>query len=63
MGPFLVLCPRHCATMTAAHSTFGVRPDGAGGGDSSPCLRLSRAELTNVNTNYARRYPEEPSNQ
>ena len=48
MGPFLVLCPRHCATMTAAHSTFGVRPDGAGGGAFPPSVFGSLAELTNV---------------
>jgi len=37
-----------CAMMTAAHSTLGVRPDGAGGGAFPPPVFGSLLELTNV---------------
>ena len=49
MGPFpscVLSVP--CATMTAAHSTFGVRPDGAGGGAFLPLSSALSLELNNV---------------
>ena len=48
MGPFLVLCPRHCAMMTAALLKLGCAARRRGRRGFLPLSSAPTAELNNV---------------